>query len=49
MTTPAIGQTVTDFAIAATSDQTFRLSDFRDKANIVLYVLPKGQHTRLHD
>lgn len=41
MTTPAIGQTVTDFAIAATSDQTFRLSDFRDKANIVLYFYPK--------
>lgn len=41
MTTPTIGQTVTDFVIAATSGQTFRLSDFKDKANIVLYFYPK--------
>lgn len=41
MTTPTIGQAVMDFAIAATSGQAFRLSDFKDKANIVLYFYPK--------
>jgi peroxiredoxin Q/BCP len=41
MTTPTIGNPVPDFSIAATSGQLFRLSDFRDKAHVVLYFYPK--------
>lgn len=41
MTTPIIGQSVADFEMASTSGQTFRLSDFKDKANVVLYFYPK--------
>ncbi|MBU0657087.1 MAG: peroxiredoxin [Gammaproteobacteria bacterium] len=41
MTTPSIGQAVPDFAAAATSGKTFRLSEFKEKANIVLYFYPK--------
>ncbi len=41
MTTPAIGQTVPDFEVSATSGKTFRLSEFKEKANIVLYFYPK--------
>lgn len=41
MTLPVIGQTVTDFSAAMTSDQTFRLSDFQGRKNIVLYFYPK--------
>ena len=41
MTTPAIGQTVPDFEVSATSGKTFRLSEFREKASIVLYFYPK--------
>lgn len=41
MTTPTIGTTVPDFTLAATSGLTFRLSDFKEKANLVLYFYPK--------
>jgi peroxiredoxin Q/BCP len=41
MTTPTIGNSLVDFALAATSGKTFRLSDFKDKANVVLYFYPK--------
>lgn len=41
MTTPTLGQTVPDFEAPATSDKTFRLSDFKEKANVVLYFYPK--------
>ncbi len=41
MTTPILGTPVLDFTLAATSGQTFRLSDFQEKANVVLYFYPK--------
>ena len=41
MTTPNIGDTVTDFEAPMTSDKTFRLSDFHGKSNVVLYFYPK--------
>ena len=41
MTLPVVGQTVTDFSAAMTSDQTFRLSDYQGQKNIVLYFYPK--------
>lgn len=41
MIPPAIGQAVPDFEVPATSDKIFRLSEFREKANIVLYFYPK--------
>lgn len=41
MTTASIGQAVPDFAVEATSGKTFRLSEFKEKANIVLYFYPK--------
>jgi peroxiredoxin Q/BCP len=41
MTIPTIGKPLADFTVAATSGKTFRLSDFKDKANVVLYFYPK--------
>lgn len=41
MTTPTIGTPVEAIELAATSGLTFRLSDFKDKANVVLYFYPK--------
>jgi peroxiredoxin Q/BCP len=41
MTIPTIGNPLADFTVAATSGKTFRLSDFKDKANVVLYFYPK--------
>ncbi len=41
MTPPVVGQTVTDFSAAMTSDKTFRLSDFQGQKNVVLYFYPK--------
>ena len=41
MTTPTLGNPVDDFSLAATSGLTFRLSDFRDKAHVILYFYPK--------
>ncbi|OQX04020.1 MAG: peroxiredoxin [Thiothrix lacustris] len=41
MTTPTLGNAVDDFSLPATSGITFRLSDFKDKANVVLYFYPK--------
>lgn len=41
MITPNLGQAVPDFEAPATSDKTFRLSDFKEKANLVLYFYPK--------
>jgi thioredoxin-dependent peroxiredoxin len=41
MTTPTIGTLVDDFTLAATSGLNFRLSEFKDKANIILYFYPK--------
>jgi peroxiredoxin Q/BCP len=41
MAIPTIGDIVEDFSLPATSGQVFRLSDFKDKANIVLYFYPK--------
>ena len=41
MTTPTINTLVDDFTLAATSGLTFRLSDFREKANVILYFYPR--------
>lgn len=41
MTPPNIGDKVSDFTLPATSGVTFRLSDFQDKAHVVLYFYPK--------
>lgn len=41
MTTPTIETLVDDFTLAATSGLTFRLSDFREKANVILYFYPR--------
>lgn len=41
MTTPTIDTPVDDFTLAATSGLNFRLSEFKDKANIILYFYPK--------
>lgn len=41
MSTPTIGDTVSDFEAPMTSDKTFRLSDFHGKSNVVLYFYPK--------
>jgi peroxiredoxin Q/BCP len=41
MTTPTLGNAVDDFSLPATSGINFRLSDFKDKANVVLYFYPK--------
>ena len=41
MTTPTRGNAVDDFSLPATSGISFRLSDFKDKANVVLYFYPK--------
>ena len=41
MTTPSLGQPVDDFELPATSGKIFRLSDFKDKAHVVLYFYPK--------
>jgi peroxiredoxin Q/BCP len=41
MTIPTLGNPVPDFSLAATSGKTFRLSEFKDKALVVLYFYPK--------
>ena len=41
MTTPSLGQPVDDFELPATSGKIFRLSDFKDKAHVVLYFYPQ--------
>lgn len=41
MTTPTIDQPVDDFELPGTSGLTFRLSDFKDKFNLVIYFYPK--------
>lgn len=41
MTIPSLGQPVDDFELPATSGKIFRLSDFKDKAHVVLYFYPK--------
>lgn len=41
MTAPTLGTTVPDFTVAATSGKTFHLSEFQDKAHVVLYFYPK--------
>ena len=41
MTTPTLGNPVPDFSLTATSGKTFRLSEFKDKALVVLYFYPK--------
>ena len=41
MTTLTLGNSVPDFSLAATSGKTVRLSEFKDKALIVLYFYPK--------
>lgn len=41
MNPTTIGQSVTDFSLPATTGQTFRLSDFHNKAHVVLYFYPK--------
>ena len=41
MTTPTLGNPVPDFSLTATSGKTFRLSEFKDKASVVLYFYPK--------
>jgi protein-L-isoaspartate(D-aspartate) O-methyltransferase len=47
MATPAIGKKAPDFTLAATGDQTVKLSDLKGK-KVVLYFYPEGQHARLH-
>lgn len=37
----AIGNAVPDFSAPATSDLNFKLSDYKDKSNLVLYFYPK--------
>lgn len=44
MTTLIPGTPVPDFSLPATDGQTFRLSDFHDKAHVVIYFYPKD-HT----
>lgn len=39
--TVAINEPIPDFSGAATSETTFRLSDHKDKNNVVLYFYPK--------
>ena len=41
MTIPSLEQPVDDFELPATSGKIFRLSDFKDKAHVVLYFYPK--------
>lgn len=41
MIPPSVGDKVSDFTLPATSGITFRLSDFQDKAHVVLYFYPK--------
>ena len=41
MALPVVGQVVTDFSAAMTSEKTFQLSDFQGQKNIVLYFYPK--------
>lgn len=41
MTLPVVGQAVTDFSAAMTSEKTFQLSDFQGEKHIVLYFYPK--------
>ena len=41
MTAPAIGKTIKNFSLPATSNQTIKLSDFKGKKNVVLYFYPK--------
>ena len=41
MTTPTLGDLVPELTLAATSGKTFRLSEFAEKAHIVLYFYPK--------
>lgn len=41
MTTPMLGHFVPDFSLMATSGKVFRLSEFKDKAAVVLYFYPK--------
>ncbi|MGB0845782.1 MAG: peroxiredoxin [Thiolinea sp.] len=41
MTLPVVGEAVSDFSAAMTSQKTFTLSDFRNNKNIVLYFYPK--------
>ncbi|MGB1011806.1 MAG: peroxiredoxin [Thiolinea sp.] len=41
MTLPVVGEAVSDFSAAMTSQKTFTLSDFRSNKNIVLYFYPK--------
>ena len=41
MNTLKIGEAVPDFEAPATSDLTFKLSDFKGKSNLVIYFYPK--------
>ena len=41
MTALSEGNTVGDFSAPATTDSTFKLSDYKGKSNIVLYFYPK--------
>lgn len=41
MTLPVVGEAVSDFSAAMTSQKTFTLSDFRSNKNIILYFYPK--------
>lgn len=41
MDTVAVGTAIADFTLPGTSGVTFRLSDFRGKAHVVLYFYPK--------
>ncbi len=41
MTLPTVGQSVTDFSAAMTSEKTFDLSAFRGQRHLVLYFYPK--------
>lgn len=41
MSTLKTGETVPDFEASATSDITFKLSDYKGKSNLVIYFYPK--------